>query len=180
MKYDLNRVKKLYDRNSLPGYIFFWGHTPKENSIDKSCFSQWYPSPFIHEDITYATAEHWMMAKKAALFNDSGQLALVLSNPDPAAAKKAGRAVSNFEASKWEKHAFQLVVEGNFHKFSQNNDLKTFLLNTGEKILVEASPYDTIWGIGLQTYENNPHQWKGTNLLGFALMEVRDLLKTRL
>lgn len=178
MKYDLNHTKKEYDQNSLPGFVFFWGHTPKENSIDKSCFSQWYPSPFSHEGIIYPTAEHWMMAKKATLFNDDVQLALIQSTTDPAIAKKAGRSVANFDAALWDKHALQFVIDGNYHKFSQHDALKTFLLNTENKVIVEASPYDPVWGIGLQTYETNPYKWKGTNLLGYALMEVRDLLKT--
>lgn len=177
MKYDLNWAKNQYEQNRLYGYVFFWGHTPKEKDIDKSCFSQWYPSPFTYEGITYPTAEHWMMANKARLFNDNDQLASILSDDNPALAKKAGRAVRNFDAALWERHALQFVIDGNFHKFSQHEGLKTFLLQTGEKILVEASPYDAIWGIGMQAYETNPFQWQGTNLLGFALMEVRDLLK---
>jgi len=91
--------------------------------------------------------------------------------------KVFGRAVKNFDAEKWNAEAFQLVVTGNYHKFSQNTELRAFLVNTNDLIIVEASPFDKVWGIGTSKHETNPANWKGTNLLGFALMEVRDQLK---
>lgn len=132
---------------------------------------------FYFEGTSYATAEHWMMAKKAQLFNDQQQLDIILATDSPASAKKAGRAVKNFNDSVWNAQCLQFVVEGNFHKFSQHEPMKKFLMETGEKVIVEASPFDAIWGIGMQQYEPDPAKWKGTNFLGFALMEVRDLLK---
>ena len=124
--------------------------------------------------------QHWMMAKKAILFGDEFQLANILANDNPANAKKAGRSVKNFEAKLWEKNAYQYVIEGNRHKFLQHAALKQFLINTNNAVIVEASPFDKIWGIGTKDYESDPFKWKGTNLLGFALMEVRDMLKESL
>jgi ribA/ribD-fused uncharacterized protein len=132
------------------------------------------------EGITYPTAEHWMMAKKALLFEDEATFKLILQASKPAIAKGLGRSVKNFDADKWNASAVAIVTEGNLHKFSQHEALKQFLLYTGDKILVEASPVDLTWGIGLSqdtTAASNPFEWKGPNLLGFALMEVRDQLK---
>jgi ribA/ribD-fused uncharacterized protein len=181
MKYDLNWLKTKIENGFQPDYLFFWGHTEKIPAVtDKSCFSQWWPSPFTVEGITYPTAEHWMMAKKALIFGDKENFDLILRANKPAMAKQLGRAVKNFDPAVWEAMAYELVVEGNLHKFSQSENLKNFLLNTGDRIIVEASPVDFIWGIGLSkdhAATRNPFQWKGTNLQGFALMEVRDIIK---
>jgi ribA/ribD-fused uncharacterized protein len=121
-----------------------------------------------------------MMAGKASLFQDSEALTRILLAEKPALAKNIGREVKGFDQSVWDRHAADIVVEGNYHKFSSNQALRTFLLQTGNKILVEASPSDAIWGIGLakdHTNAANPAKWRGSNLLGFALMEVRDRIK---
>lgn len=161
-------------------YVCFWGHRPRaDGAPSASCFSQWYPSPFKVEGTRYATAEHWMMAGKARLFGDESALAKVLANDDPGAAKAAGRGVRGFDDSHWLAHRFGLVVEGNLAKFSQHADLRRFLLSTGDQVLVEASPVDAIWGIGLAAADpraTDPAQWTGLNLLGFALMVVRERL----
>ena len=97
----------------------------------------------------------------------------------PADAKKLGRTVKDYQDTLWKKHRFEIVVQANKEKFSQNNDLKTFLNNTGDNVLVEASPRDRIWGIGMGESNPdamNPAKWKGLNLLGFALMEAREQL----
>lgn len=181
MNYSLERLKSEIEKETHFKYLFFWGHTPKrEDVIDKSCFSQWYPSPFTVDGITYATAEHWMMAQKSRLFQDEEVFQKIIAAEKPAVAKALSREVKNFDAAVWDESSFSIVVEGNKHKFSQNENLKTFLLHTGDKVIVEASPADAIWGIGLSQDTNeatNPFRWRGTNLLGFALMEVRDLLK---
>ena len=158
-------------------YLFFWGHQPKYyGSIDKSCFSQWYDAGFELNGVNYLTAEHYMMAEKARLFKDDEILPQIINATHPGEAKKLGRQVKDFKQEIWLEHRFPIVVQGNLSKFTQNPDLKTFLLNTGDRILVEASPRDRIWGIGMaQSNPNaeNPYRWKGLNLLGFALMEVR-------
>lgn len=168
------------ERGNQVKYLFFWGHQNKhDHSISKSCLSQWYESSFELNNIEYKTAEHYMMAEKARLFRDNEIFNQIIAATHPGEAKKLGRQVKKFQQEKWLEHRFAIVVRGNLAKFSQNNPLKEFLLNTKKRILVEASPRDRIWGIGLG--ENNPnaadpHKWRGENLLGFALMEVRNQL----
>jgi ribA/ribD-fused uncharacterized protein len=177
MKYSIDWLQQQTEQDIYFEYLFFWGHKIKQAGvIDKSCFSQWYPAPFTVDNIVYPTAEHWMMAKKALLFNDRSRYNDIIASDSPAIAKKQGRAVSNFDEAVWKQHAYGFVVEGNLNKFSQNLALKEYLVRTGSKVIVEASPFDKIWGIGTSAHETNPFKWKGTNLLGFALMEVRDQL----
>lgn len=160
-------------------YVFFWGHQKPEVGVSKTCFSQWYESRFEVDGISYLTAEHYMMAEKARLFGDkvSEQQAIDASNPGEA--KTIGRSVKGFEEQIWLENRFSIVVAANIAKFSQNQQLKEFILNTNNRVLVEASPLDKIWGIGLAADDkraDNPNQWKGDSLLGFALMEVREKL----
>ena len=162
-------------------YLFFWGHTPvRAGEVDKAVLSQWYPAPFTLDGVRYATAEHYMMAQKAARFADRVAFATIIASDSPGKAKALGRAVANFEDATWQAARFDIVCAGNLGKFSQNPALQTFLLNTGDKILVEASPQDRIWGIGLAASDPraaDPLQWLGENLLGFALMQVRAQLR---
>jgi ribA/ribD-fused uncharacterized protein len=161
-------------------YLFFWGHQArKDGKIGKQCFSQWWPSPFEIAGIVYPTAEHYMMAEKARLFGDHETCEKILSASRPDVAKKLGRTVQGFDEQVWSQHCFAIVVQGNEAKFRQNEDLKEFLLETKDRILVEASPVDRIWGIGLAEDDPNaahPEKWRGFNLLGFALMKVRSRL----
>lgn len=161
-------------------YLHFWGHRPSTNgAVTKSCFSQWFVAPFEHEGRRYATAEHFMMVRKAELFGDRESREKILQANDPGKAKALGRRVRGFDEQLWLDHRWQIVVAANHLKFDQNGDLREFLLATGNRILVEASPVDSIWGIGLAAdapEASNPFAWRGLNLLGFALMEVRALL----
>jgi ribA/ribD-fused uncharacterized protein len=162
-------------------FVFFWGHSvPKDGTISKTCFSQWYPASFEIDGVTYATAEHWMMAAKARLFKDAESLEQILVAASPAKAKALGRQVKNFDDTLWKANARRLVTEGNIAKFRRNNELGKFLLATGDAVLVEASPRDCIWGIGLgqdNPKAQHPDTWRGQNLLGFALMDVREELR---
>lgn len=180
MNHTRQNLIERFKQNPTIDFLFFWGHTPKSpNDIDKTCLSQWYPASFIVEGITYFTAEHWMMAKKAELFNDWATLKQMLETESPNSVKKMGRKIANFDPLVWDKHKYETVKQGNLHKFGQHPALKKFLLDSNQKVLVEASPFDTIWGIGLSQNAieaQNPETWKGENLLGFALMEVRDEL----
>lgn len=177
--FNLEQLRTRVSNGEQFEYLFFWGHQPsKDGKISKSCFSQWYGSPFVIDDIVYQTAEHWMMSAKARLFGDEETLAKILESSDPKTAKSLGRTVKNFDDDIWKSNARRLVTEGNIAKFGQNQELRAFLLATGNLVLVEASPYDRIWGIGLQADDEkakNPATWQGENLLGFALMDVRDL-----
>lgn len=172
---------QLVAQGIRPDYFFFWGHQPLPNGeIGKSCLSQWWPARFVVNEVTYETAEHFMMAEKARLFGDEVTRAEVLKAAGPKAAKQLGRGVKNFDEARWEEKRFEFVVEGNLAKFEQNPELGRFLLGTGDKVLVEASPLDRIWGIGLAANAEgatDPRQWRGLNLLGFALMEVRARLR---
>lgn len=181
MKYNKTWLKETYSQIESIPFFFFYGHKPSaDGQIGKSCLSQWWVAPFEAEAHLYKTAEHWMMAGKAQLFGDEEQLYKILQAATPSHAKRLGRLVSNFDPAVWDKHKFELVIKGNWYKFGRYPELKAFLLGTGEQVLVEASPVDRVWGIGLSADKpaaRNPDQWKGDNLLGFALMEVREMLK---
>jgi len=162
-------------------YLCFWGHQQKTSAISKACLSQWYNAPFIVDGVRYATAEHWMMVAKARLFDPIWE-AKILADPDPAIAKAFGRKIDHFDEKVWQQHRFALVVEGNLAKFSQHPPLQDFLLATADHVLVEAAPNDRIWGIVLAADDpraQQPAAWQGLNLLGFALMVVRQQLAGR-
>ena len=166
-----------------PRYLFFWGHRPLPNGqIGNPCFSQWWPAAFSVNGVRYPTAEHFMMAEKARLFGDEEVREQILKAPSPKAAKELGRQVRNFDEHTWVEARFAFVVEGNLAKFNQNAELGNYLLGTRDRVLVEASPADRIWGIGLaadSAQAMDPEQWLGLNMLGFALMEVREKLRER-
>lgn len=172
-------VRTRFNSGEKLDYVFFWGHQPRASGVTASCFSQWYAAPFIVDGQQYATAEHFMMAQKAALFGDAATRLEAIQAPNPGAAKALGRKVRGFDESVWVEHRFSVVVQANEAKFSQHADLREFLRRTASCVLVEASPVDRIWGVGLAADDekvNNPNLWRGLNLLGFALMEVRDRL----
>ncbi|GAA2743608.1 NADAR family protein [Kitasatospora cinereorecta] len=160
-----------------PKYLLFWGHRPeRDGRIGAGSLSQWWPSPFTVDGVDYATAEHWMMAGKARLFGDEEIVPRILSARTPAEAKKLGRLVRGFEETRWVAERLDLVVRGNVAKFGQDEALREYLLGTANRVLVEASPLDRVWGIGLAADNDRatrPAEWRGLNLLGFALMEAR-------
>ena len=180
MKYDMDMIKDTVRRNPEVEIIYFWGHTPNPRKMTKACFSQWYDCWFMVGDVDYHTTEQYMMASKALLFGDEETYREIMEAEGPDRYKKLGRKVRGFESAVWDDKKYGIVVEGNKAKFSQNPELKEFLLSTGDALLVEASPYDTIWGIGLDmktAMSGSVDEWKGENLLGCALMEVRDWLR---
>jgi len=177
-------VAELVDatrRKSQVAFLFFWGHQPSRGGgVGAGCLSQWWPAPFTVDGLTFPTAEHYMMWRKALLFGDHETAEQVLTAPHPQAAKSLGRQVAGFDRGLWERHRFDIVVAGNVAKFGQHPDLRQYLLGTGDRVLVEASPVDRIWGIGLAAdhpHATDPARWPGMNLLGFALMEVRAILR---
>jgi ribA/ribD-fused uncharacterized protein len=182
MQYNLPWLLDQYTNNETLKFLFFWGHTPSHGeTVGPWCLSQWFERPFLADGITFQTAEHYMMAKKALLFCDDELQSRIIAAKKPGEAKALGREINNFDESFWNAHKFDIVVEGNRQKFSQHEDLKAYLVGTGDRILVEASPVDRIWGIGLGADHPDAYRvdrWQGENLLGFALMEVRDLLLT--
>jgi len=180
MKY--NKEKLIAERNGLTrdDFVFFWGHEDREAGMTKACLSQWYPCSFVVGEQYYNCAEQYMMSEKAFMFGDEEVYRQILQEYNQMTIKKLGRKVRNFNDFVWKGNRMSVVIEGNLAKFSQNEKLHDFLLSTGDKILVEASPKDTIWGIGLEESSVdavNPRKWQGENLLGFALMEVRYMLQ---
>lgn len=158
-------------------FLTFWGHHAKaRNKMGKHVLSQWWPAAFTLDGVRYPTAEHYMMAQKADLFGDAEMLGRIRAAETPGDAKGLGRKVRGFDQALWDASAFDIVIAGSIAKFGQNAALKSYLLGTAEKVLVEASPLDRVWGIGLAEGDlrcGNPLQWEGRNLLGFALMAAR-------
>jgi ribA/ribD-fused uncharacterized protein len=177
-------LREKVHEGAEPEYLLFYGHTPsKSGRVTASCLSQWWLDPFEVDGVVYPTAEHYMMAGKAELFGDHEKAQLIREAPDPKTAKVLGREVAEYDAAVWERHRFDIVVDGNLAKFGAHRDLRRFLLGTGDAVLVEASKKDLVWGTGLAREEKNaakPDYWRGLNLLGFALMEVREQLRARI
>ncbi|RRS00899.1 NADAR family protein [Glycomyces terrestris] len=159
------------------GFLFFWDHVKTHGGrLAPGCLDQWWPAPIRVGGRRFATAEHYMMWSKAMLFEDELAAAAILADDDPARARAIGRTVTDFDLSVWERHRFPIVVRGSIAKFSQRGELRNFLLSTGDRVLVEASPDDSVWGIGLAADDPlaaDPRTWQGQNLLGFALMTAR-------
>ena len=121
------------------------------------------------------------MSEKARLFGDELLAEMIVEARTPKEAKQLGRKVSGFEEGYWQDCRFDIAVRGNYAKFSQNKALRDFLLKTDSAATVEASPYDQIWGIGMDQNHpdaREPKRWQGLNLQGFVLMEVRTQLIT--
>ena len=178
MVHDRANLEKAFLAKARLKFLFFWGHRPaKDGQITASCLSQWWPAYFKVDGIRYPTAEHWMMAEKARLFGDKLAEQKVFEADSPQQVKQIGREVCGFDEARWDMEKRRIVTEGSFAKFSQNKELGKFLLSTEDQIIVEASPVDRVWGIGLAANDeraSNPLLWRGDNLLGFALMDVRD------
>ncbi|MFD2329098.1 NADAR family protein [Cohnella sp. GCM10020058] len=180
MNNKLEQLRRAYNAGEKPKFLFFWGHTPAaDGSVSPSCLSQWWMSRFEVDGIAYSCTEQYMMAEKARLFGDADAIRKIMSASQPKEMKALGRAVKHFQSTVWEQNCYEIVKRGNYAKFSQNRRLREFLKSTKDLILVEASPFDRIWGIGLEKDHPdaiNPLKWRGSNLLGFALTEVRDNL----
>lgn len=148
-------------------FTFFWS----------GIFSQWHPAAFNIDGIFYNCAEQYMMAEKARLFKDDVMEMRIMKAALPSDQKRLGRQVTGFDLDIWNSKAKDIVYRGNYAKFTQNENLKQELLKTVGTTLVEASPHDTIWGIGLLRSDRkalNRNTWRGTNWLGEILTKVRD------
>lgn len=180
-------LRQIYDQ-SVPGhfstdkYTFFWAGP----------FSNWHPTPFLMKHCytgkltAYASfeancSEQAMMYIKAMLFDDKESASAILKTKDPGLQKRLGRAVKNYNEDTWANVRVDVVYEILMRKFAQNDDLLKILLDTGDRIIVEASPYDKVWGIGMGVDKHpailNPDNWKGDNLLGQCLMFAREDLR---
>ena len=164
-----------------PKFVFFWGHQARpDGQLSATCFSQWWPAQFTADGHSFPSAEHYMMWRKACLFGDERNAEAILKAGSPAQAKALGRQVSGFDETIWVEHRWPIVVDGSVAKFGADEALRTFLLGTARRVLVEASPRDRLWGIGMgagNEMAEHPDLWRGLNLLGFALMEARQRLQ---
>lgn len=180
---DIIALKKRSKEETFD-YLFFWKNEPLvDGKLNKGCLSQWYPAKFNIGDQEFPTAEHFMMHSKATLFEDNEIAEEILRTESCKEVKALGRKVRDFDEELWREHRFAIVLRANLAKFSQNDALKDFIFSTGETIIVEASPTDRIWGIGMaeeQALKTSPQDWQGLNLLGFALMRTRSLLESGL
>ena len=151
-------------------YVFFW------NGI----YSQWHKAPMIIEGVEYNCCEQYMVHQKALVFNDLDTAEKILATSNPKDQKALGRQVMGFNKEKWDSVCLGIVYKGNFAKFTQNPDLAEELIATGDRLLVEASPYDRLWGIGMREEDpgvEDPSNWKGLNLLGWSITLVKQQLK---
>lgn len=177
MSNDYTAVKSRYIRGIPMEFILFWSPDPR---LEYGAFSQWANTPFTTNGMSYANAEQAMMAAKASMFMDFSTLIQIMECVNPRSVKALGRQVRNYNDDIWNAVRLAIVTEINYAKFNQNRNLKDLLLSTGDKVIVEASPYDRIWGIGLAPDHPDactPSRWQGENLLGQALMKVRDRLR---
>jgi ribA/ribD-fused uncharacterized protein len=151
-------------------HVYFWGDPTLSN---------WGPAPFVYKGNHFHNSEQAFMWEKALCFNDFETAKEILKTSSPKNAKDLGRTVKNYNEEIWAKYRFTAMYEVCLAKFDQNPDRLETLLSTGNRTIVEASPYDAVWGVGLHWTgdeildENN---WKGQNLLGKVLMKVRDHL----
>ena len=148
-------------------FTFFWSGP----------FSQWYKAPFQLDGFHYVTAEQYMTAEKARLFSDEATLEAILAARDPGEQKRLGRLVQGFEKAHWDAAARAIAYRGNRAKFTTHRDLLQLLFDTEGTSLAEASPVDTIWGIGFAADAHDAadrSKWLGTNWLGETLQRLRD------
>lgn len=152
-------------------YVFFWS----------GIYSQWYLADMTDPKtgIKFNCSEQFMMWSKATIFGDKEQAKKILSEKDPRKQKELGRGVKNYKQEIWDMVKYNVVSNATMLKFTQNPKLLAELLLTGDRILVEASPKDTIWGIGMGENDfgvDDKNNWKGENLLGYACTETRDFI----
>jgi len=169
-----NSLLSVDDVSKENDFEFFWG----------GIFSQWAKYNFVGSDgVTYNCAEQYMMANKAIVFQDLDSYTKIMASTDSREQKALGRKIKGFNDETWDKYKIDIVRMGTYLKFSQHPELKEYLLSTGNKIIVEASPYDRVWGIGLSETDPkrfDPKLWRGHNLLGFIITQVREQLRTEL
>jgi ribA/ribD-fused uncharacterized protein len=147
----------------------------------KGFLSQWARSDFTLDGASFSCAEQYMMWRKARLFGDDLIAGKILAAAEPHDHKRLGQAVRGFEQSLWDAEKVAIVTAGNRAKFGQNAGLSRKLVATGSAILVEANPRDFVWGAGLAADDPaifDPSLWRGQNLLGQILMQLRGELQS--
>ena len=168
------RKKILLDEESMIGFF----HEDEKYG----CFSNWYPAEFDYAGRHYKNVEQYMMYQKVIMFRQYELAEKIMETDDPSECKKIGRThFPEFNSELWERTCKTIVKRGIKAKFLQNNELLDTLLDTGNKVLAECSPFDKKWGIGIDIGDADrfdPSSWKGSNLLGRILMEIREELRT--
>lgn len=158
------------DIKTTDAFVLFWGGWP----------SQWHRAHFVVDGVRCNCCEQFMMAEKARMFGDEEAVTQILASRNPRQQKALGRSVRGFDSGAWNDVCRGIVYVGNLGRFSQDDAGRRELLATGHRTIVEASPTDRIWGIGLAQDDPralDPGQWRGTNWLGIALMQVRESLQ---
>lgn len=175
-KYNVDNIKTLpsyltpqaSSTKETDSHIFFWTkHSPLSNH---------YPAHVVVDNVHFKSAEHLIMHRKALLFKDTQTASKILKSKDAAEAKSLGKEVKGFDKTVWNRHSLDIVKSAVLAKFNQHDDLRSALLATGSKVLVEANPYDKFWGVGLRLSDPkilDPGQWQGKNNLGELLQKVR-------
>ncbi len=181
---DRETLRARWAAGERPRLHLFYGHRADTGgALGDAAFSQFWPCRFVLDGVSYRWAEQWMMASKARMFADARALAAILAAGAPLECKRLGRTVRGFDESRWAAARFDLVTLGNVAKFGQDLELRDLLLGTGNELLVEAAPRDRVWGIGLGASDpaaREPGAWRGLNLLGFALVRARAILRGEL
>eukprot|EP00127_Corallochytrium_limacisporum_P000875 Clim_evm8s29 gene=Clim_evmTU8s29 len=173
-------LQKFQPTREQSNAVYFWGK--KDEAY--AAFSNFYRSAsfrFTVDDFEYDCTERFFMMKKAAFFGDD-EILQAMKDPRlaPLQVKRLGRKVQHFDVDRWSEASYGFMVDGLYHKFGQNEDLRVLLLDTGDRLIVEASPFDKLWGIGLgknKALRRPIEEWPGKNLLGKALMEVREKIR---
>lgn len=175
MEPNAEQIKRV--KSETPAIVLFW-----KPSLANGWLSNWSDHPIRHDSITFNTMEHFIMYRKALLMHDQDSANKVLSAKSPFEAKAIGRGVSPWNEKWWVSHREDILLEGLQVKVKQHPLLKQRLLETGDRLIAEASMFDQIWGIGLSTMDKramDPEKWEGLNLLGKSWMRVRESFKTK-
>ena len=182
MKHTREQLIERYRNGEQLEFLLFYGHKEIPGCVDEACLSQWYPCTFQVDGVNFYTTEQYMMAQKALLFGDEETCGRIMAAKGPHDFKKLGRKVRGFQEGVWDANKYEIVLRANTAKFSQNKVLQEFLLSTGNAVIVECNPRDTVWGIAMRKEDPaalDPENWRGENLLGFVLMEVRDVIRAQ-
>ncbi|KJE19628.1 ribA/ribD-like protein [Frankia torreyi] len=173
-------LRRLEHQAAPLRFRYFWGQRQAvADGTGAGCLSLRWPARFAVDGVDYPSAQHYVLARKAGLFGDQAAAEAVLALPAPISLAAIGRRIRGFDEAVWDRHRYAVALAANSAKFAQNAILRTYLAGTAGLVLADISPRDRVWGIGCDRDDDRagrPSAWPGRNLLGFALMEVRDAL----
>lgn len=179
IKFPTYSVQNLIHSDELlyADYIFF--REPEQGLINESAFSMWYEAPFKVGEAEYRTVRQYFLAEKAKAFGDEETRINIINSQNPEEMEKLADSVKNFDTNVWDEVRYAIMLVGNYHKFWNNIELKKLLIESEDSVIVYAHPENLLWRNGVEesdTRAYTPQLWPGRNLLGFALMELRDHL----